>query len=191
MVLAAAAAAPTVGPAHTKYRMIEQRQLPPGSSVYFPLQELNDWMRDEESFWIAKGVRHVRFEFGPNRVIVRGDVDFVKAIHAASQGGSDSMVASLVGRLLSGERPVEVVARMVSGNGRARVDLDRITVSGVPLEGPALDLLIQNYLHPAFPEAHVAEWFDFDFRVDRVAVSAAGAQVYLAPPAAAPKPLRP
>ena len=188
---AVTAAAPTVGPAHTKYRMIEQRKLPPGSSVYFPVQELNDWMRDEESFWIPTGVRHVRFEFGPNRVIVRGEVDFAKAVHASSQGGTESMVAALVGRMLSGERPVEVTARIASENGRARVDLDRILVSGVPLEGPALDLLVQNYLRPAFPEAHVAEWFNFDFQVDRLAVSVSGAQVYLAAPAVATKPLRP
>ena len=101
------------------------------------------------------------------------------------------MVAALVGRMLSGERPVEVTARIASENGRARVDLDRILVSGVPLEGPALDLLVQNYLRPAFPEAHVAEWFNFDFQVDRLAVSVSGAQVYLAAPAVATKPLRP
>ncbi len=39
--------------------------------------------------------------------------------------------------LFAGERPVMVTARFSSANGKARVDVERVEISGVPIQGSA------------------------------------------------------
>lgn len=171
MWAAALWAATPAGPARIKYSAIESRKLPSGTTVVYSVKELQDWLHDEEPFWAAQGIRHMRFELGGNRATGWADVDFVKAVHA------DGFRAVLLERLLGGERPVQVVARIESRAGKARVDLERVSISGVPLEGAALDFLIENYVRPGYPEAHVAEWFGLDFGVDRVLVQPEGVRI--------------
>jgi len=81
--------------------------------------------------------------------------------------------------LFAGERPVTVTVRFESRNGRARVDVDRVEVSGVPIEGATLDFLIQNWLRPTFPDVKINEWFELGYRIDRLTVSPGGTAVFI------------
>jgi hypothetical protein len=59
------------------------------------------------------------------------------------------------------------------------VDVDRVEVSGVPIEGDALDFVIRNFLRPTFPDVMVDQWFDLGFRIDHFTVSPTGVSVFI------------
>jgi hypothetical protein len=82
--------------------------------------------------------------------------------------------------LFAGEHPVTVTARFESANGRARVDVERVEISGVAIEGRALDFVIAQYVRPTFPDVKVNEWFPLRFGVDRFAVAPGGLTVLMA-----------
>ena len=102
-------------------------------------------------------------------------IDFLKLRQAATGEQPGWLMKSL----FSGERQVSVTAHFESKNRRARVNVDRVEVSGVPIEGTTLDFLIQNWLRPTFPDVKINEWFDLGFRMDRFTVSPAGASVFI------------
>ena len=54
--------------------------------------------------------------------------------------------------------------------GKATVDLKRVEVSGIPIEGAALDFLVENYLIPNYPDAKIGRPFALHKRVDRIGV---------------------
>ena len=82
-------------------------------------------------------------------------------------------------QLLQGEHPVTVTAHIDSGGGRATVDVQRVEVSGVVIEGRMLDYLIQNYLLPYYPDAKVGQPFELSHRIDRLDVQPARVDVIL------------
>jgi hypothetical protein len=73
-------------------------------------------------------------------------------------------------KLLAGEHPVRVTARIKSGAGRAVVDVEKVEISGVTIDGKMLEYLIQNFLIPQFPEAKVGRPFELAHRIDRLEV---------------------
>ena len=97
-------------------------------------------------------------------------VDFLK-LRKAATGQEPGWVMK---NLFSGERPVVVTARLTSRAGKARVDVERVEVSGVPLEGRALDFVIDDYIRPTFPTTKVSEWFQLGYHLDHVTISPAG-----------------
>ena len=82
-------------------------------------------------------------------------------------------------QLLQGEHPVTVTAQVQSGGGRATVNVQRVEVSGIVVEGRMLEYLIQNYLLPYYPEAKVGEPFELSHRIDRIDLQPARVDVIL------------
>ncbi|MDE3195594.1 MAG: hypothetical protein KGN84_04580, partial [Acidobacteriota bacterium] len=78
-----------------------------------------------------------------------------------------------------GERPVVVKARFESRNGRARVDVERVEISGIAIEGSALDFVVENYVRPTFPDVKVNEWFGLRHGIDHFAVAQPGVTVVM------------
>ena len=102
-------------------------------------------------------------------------VDFLKLRQAAT--GEDP--GWIMKNLFAGERQVTVTGRFESRNRRARVDVDRVEVSGVPIEGATLTFLVDNFLRPTFPDVKVDEWFALGFHMERFTVSPAGVSVFV------------
>jgi hypothetical protein len=73
-------------------------------------------------------------------------------------------------RLLDGERPVSVTARIRSGGGKATVDVQSVEISGLTIDGKTLDFLIQNFLLAMYPDAVVGKPFDLRHRIDRLEI---------------------
>jgi hypothetical protein len=71
-------------------------------------------------------------------------------------------------KLLDGERPVSVTARIQSGGGKATVDVQSVEISGLTVDGKMLDFLIQNFLLPMYPDAVVGKPFELGNRIDRL-----------------------
>jgi hypothetical protein len=118
-------------------------------------------------------VRDVRVELGDGRATGYATIDFLK-IRQAATGEEPGW---LLKNLFAGERPVVVTARFASEHGRARVDVERVEISGSAIEGHTLEFVIEDYLRPTFPDVVVNEWFGLRFGIERFTVTRAGVSV--------------
>lgn len=165
--------------AQRKFDAIEYGRMQPGATVTLTSAELNSWMQEEAKSIAGDSVRKLRLELGEGRASGYASIDFLKLKQRTGE-----TPGFLLRQLLAGERPVALTVRFLSRNGRAKVDVERIEISGIPLEGAALDFLIQTYLHATFPEAKIGEWFLLDKHVDHFAAHARGVDVLVRDPRA-------
>ena len=165
-------AAPTF---QDKISLLQHGHLPAGNRLTFSAAELYQWLEADAGYWAAYGATNLRFTLGQGRATAFADVDFLKARKAAT--GEDS--GWLLRNLFSGRKPVVVTARFFSVSGRARVDVERVEVNGIPVEGRALDFLVQDFVRPNFPDARVSEWFPMDYHVDHFTVAPTGVTFYV------------
>ena len=142
-----------------KFDDIEAGKLRPGSRVVMTARELDAYVAREA----PTGVRNPRVELQSG--VAKGDalIDFGKVRRA--QGYRPGWLMS---KLLEGERPVSVTARISSGNGKATVDVQKVEISGVQIDGRTLDFLIQNFLLAMYPEAAVGRPFELGHRIERL-----------------------
>jgi hypothetical protein len=161
--------------ARIKLDLIEGGQAPRGSRIAFSAAELNAWVVEEAALHAPQGARNPRIVLGTGIATGYVDIDFLKLRQAAT----GEAPGWLLKNLFSGERPVKVVARFQSRAGRARVDVDSVEVSGIPIEGRALDFALEAFVRPSFPYATVSQWFDMQYGVERFAVSPAGVAVFI------------
>ncbi len=172
-----AANAPDYQSALRKFDLIRSHRAGPGAVVLNP-REINAYVRAEAPKIAREGIREPRVELGNGRATGYAFIDFAKLRKA--QGKPMGWFAS---RLLGGERPVRVDARIVSGGGRATVNLERVEVSGLPLTGNTLDYLVHNYLQSYFPSARPNQPFELAHNIDRLEVRPSGVGVVIAPAA--------
>ena len=85
----------------------------------------------------------------------------------------------LMSKLLDGDRPVSVTARIRSAGGRATVDLQRVEISGVAIDGGTLDFLIENVLLPLYPNAVLGRPFELGHRIEKLDVRPAAVAVLI------------
>ena len=153
-----------------KLDQIEAGKLRPGTRVLMTSQELSGWAAHE----VPAGVRDPKVELGAGTATGSAMVDFGKVRRA--QGKPPGWI---MGRLLDGERPVRVSVRIQSAKGMATVDVQRVEVSGLQIEGQMLDFLIQNFLLAMYPDAAVGRPFEIGSRVDRLEVTPGTAAVVI------------
>jgi hypothetical protein len=168
---AATAAYSDYSSARQKIDAIESGRLRAGSRVHLTYPELTAWVAHEA----PAGVRNPRILVSsPGVATGTAVVDFLKLRRA--QGAEPGWLMS---QLLDGERPVKVTARIRSGNGRATVDVQRVEIGGMAIEGSMLDFLIRNVLLPLYPNAAIGRPFELGDRIDRFDVQPAGVGVVI------------
>ena len=170
-----AAAPPPADSAHQKVARIEAATLPAGTRVEFSAAELVAWATDEARIYAPGAARDIRLQLGAGSATGSVTIDFLKLRQAATHEDPGWLMRNL----FAGERQVVVRARFDSRNRRARVDVDRVEVSGVPIEGATLEFLVQNWLRPTFPDVKVNQWFELGFRMDRFTVAPGGVSVFI------------
>jgi hypothetical protein len=154
-----------------KMDSIESDRLRTGTRVEFAPVELSAFAEKEA----PAGVRNARLQLvAPEVVTGSALVDFGKVRRA--QGDPPGWLMS---KLLDGERPVSVTARIRSSGGRATVDVERVAVSGITIDGRTLEFLIQNVLLPLYPSAVVARPFELGHRIERLDVGTASVGVVI------------
>lgn len=157
-----------------KFDLIESERLKPGSKVTLSGRELNAYVDRELPRVAPDGVREPKLELGAGSAVGSALVDFVKL--RSAQGSPPGW---LMRQLLAGEHPVTVTARITSGGGRATVDLERVEVSGITIEGRMLDFLIRNYLLTYYPDAKVGQPFELAHHIERFDIKPAQVDVIL------------
>jgi hypothetical protein len=157
--------------AKQKVGAIEGGRLRAGSRVTLTYPELTAWVMHEA----PAGVRNPQLKVSaPGIATGSALIDFGKIQRA--QGNEPSWLMS---KLLDGERPVSVRARIRSSGGQATVDVERVEVSGIALDGSTLDFLIRNVLVPMYPNAVVGRPFELGDRIERLDVQPAGVGVVI------------
>ena len=157
--------------AQQKFAQIEAERLRAGARVMLSLPELTAYAEHE----LPAGVTHPHLEVPrPGVAVGTATVDFGKVRRA--QGYHPGWLMS---RLLDGERPVSVTARIDSGNGKATVRLQRVEISGLEIEGSSLDFLIENFLLPLYPDATVDRPFELGHRIEKLDLQPAAVGVLI------------
>jgi hypothetical protein len=150
-----------------KFKEIDTSQAKPGARVAISSQELNAYVENELPTVAPPGIRKPHVELQGNNIATGSAlIDFLKL--RSAQGKTTNW---LLRKMLEGEHEVKVTTKVTSGNGSAKVDLQRVEVGGLPIQGAALDFLIQNYLLPNYPEAKIGKPFALHKRVDRIEVA--------------------
>ena len=160
--------------AKNKFDMIQSDRLKPGERLTLSPRELNAWVEQEAKKAVPVGLRNPAIQLGNETATGTAMVDFGKLRRAQGQEPG-----WLMSRLLDGERPVKVTARLRSSNGRAVVDVQRVEISGLVVEGRLLDYLIQNYLLPRYPEAKIGQPFQLGHNVERIDVKPSAVAVFI------------
>ena len=157
--------------AKQKLDLIEAGRLRTGARVNLTYPELDAWVAHE----MPDGVRNPRVVVSTYGVATgRAVVDFAKVRRA--QGSPPGW---LMEKLLEGERPVSVTARIRSSGGTATVDVERVEISGVTIDGNTLDFLIRNILLPLYPQAVVGKPFELGHRIERLDVAPAAVGIMI------------
>jgi hypothetical protein len=172
------AAASLAGAAYNDYASAKQKvdsieadSLRSGARVILTFPELNAWVAKEA----PAGVRNPQLRATAREVASGGAlIDFGKLERSAGR-----QPGWLMSKLLDGERPVSVTARIRSSAGRATVDIERVEISGIVIDGRTLDFLIENFLLPMYPDAIIGRPFELGHRIDRIDVSPSAVAVLL------------
>jgi hypothetical protein len=157
-----------------KFAFIEEDRAPAGARIWIGVKELNAYAAVEALQVVPKGLRNPRLELGQGSAIAYASVDLLKV-----QELKASPPNPLLAWFLSGERPLEIKARIQSGQGRATVYLDEMSLSGVSARGVVLDFLVENFLLPFYPTAAIGRPFALQHGVERVEVTPAGVTVVI------------
>lgn len=149
-----------------KFQSLEKQTMKPGTRVAISAAELNAYVQTELPEISPRGIRDPRVELqGGNVATGRAIINFLQLRTARGKETSWMMR-----KLLEGEREVAVTTHVTSGGGKATVDVQRVEVSGIPIQGAALDFLIENYLIPNYPDVKIGRPFALHKRIDRIEV---------------------
>jgi hypothetical protein len=148
--------------AQRKIDGIESDRLRPGARVELTPRELNAYAEHN----VPAGVSNPQIQVTePGTATGSALVDFGKL-----QRSLGYQPGWLLSKLLDGERPVSVTARIHSSGGQATVDVQSVQVSGLKIDGATLDFLIRNVLLPVYPGAVVGRPFDLGHRIQSLEV---------------------
>ena len=157
--------------AKQKFDLIESDRLRAGSRVELSVRELDAYAERE----VPEGVRNPRLQLvAPGVATGTAMMDFGKLRRALGY-----QTGWLMSKLLDGDRPVSVTVRIHSAAGRATVDLQRVEISGVVIDGGTLDFLIQNIFLPLYPNAVLGRPFELGHRIERLDVGTAAVAVLI------------
>jgi hypothetical protein len=157
--------------ARHKLDLIDSDRLRPGAKVTLTPRELNAYVAHE----VPPGVRDTKLQIvSPGVATGSALIDFGKVRRA--QGHPPGWLMS---KLLDGERPVSVTARILSANGHATVNVQRVQVSGVEIDGRTLEFLMQNLVIPLYPNAAVDRPFQLGHRIERLEVEPAAVGIVI------------
>ena len=167
------AADPLADSAQKKLDSISDSKLKPGAVVTLSPAEINAWLHEKATKAFPEGMRNEHIDLGSGTADGSALVDLTKI------SKTKNSVNPLIARLIEGERPLRVVIRVESANGRATVFLTRVELSGVAIDGSILDFLIKHLVQPRYPDIKINEPFDLDFDIDRVEIQPAGVRVVI------------
>ena len=174
LVLAHAATPDDLNTATSKIDAIKSDHLRAGTGIILTLPELNAWVASQ----LPDGVHNARLKVdAPGVATGTAMVDLAKVSRAK---GFDP--GWLLSRLLEGDRPVRVTARVEAANGSATVTVEHVEIGGLEIDAKTLEMLVQYVLLPIYPSAVVGKPFEMSHNIDRVDIAPATVTVVIGKP---------
>jgi hypothetical protein len=154
-----------------KFDEISSERLRPGTRVTIPMRELNAWVADA----VPAGVRETKVSVPSDGVAVGSAlVDFARL-----ESGQGHRPGWLMQKLLEGERPVRVTARIRSGGGECTVDVQRVEIADIQIDGNTLQFLLDHFLLAMYPDAKVGRPFELEHHMEKLDVQPAAVTVVM------------
>jgi hypothetical protein len=160
--------------ARQKIDSIETDKAAAGSRIFISTAEANAYAEEEAHSQGGDGVHNPRMWFGESTVSGSARLDFVKLQTARGQAPG-----WLVRKIIEGEREVAARVRVDSANGECRVDIEEVKVDGYTVPKAVIDILIEYYLMPRFPDAKIGQRFQLQHRVQRFEIKPQGVTVVI------------
>ncbi len=135
---------------------------PSQTPTEFTENEVNAYMASGH-IKLPVGVHSVRFQGRPGVVTANARVDFDEI-----RKGTASFNPLLA--VFSGVHDVVVVAHVHGTGGQALVHIDSVALDGVEIPRFALELFVEEYLKPKYPDVGMDSRFDLPNRIDTAVV---------------------
>ena len=162
--------------AKRKIELIGNDLAPRGSTISLTPTELSAYAKGEIERAGEDGIRNPQVKLGDGVATGMALVDFNKLMD--SSGKSPNW---LLARLLEGEKQVAATVRMESSKGMATVHVERVEISGLTLDGSALQFLIKQVFLPRYPDAKIGEPFELGHNMEEIQVRPANVAVKITP----------
>lgn len=134
-------------------------------TTHFSENEVNAYL-NSGAVKIPAGVHNLRL-VGDEGVVVgtaRADFDEIKA---GRRGSLNPLLA-----LFSGVHDIRVSAHTVGRGGVGVVDVDSVEIDGTPVPRVAIELFVDHYLKPKYPEVGMHSTFQMPEQIDSATVGA-------------------
>ncbi len=161
--------------AHSKIALIEYDRARPGAVITLDGVELAAYANEQAGIIAPGAVRGLTLTLTPGHAEATAYINFLKVRQAG--GESDNW---LVQQLLDGERKVTIRVKFSSQPKQERVDVERVEVEDVFVQGNTLDFLLRQFVIPSFPDAQVNRWFALGHNIERLDVKSGEATVVIA-----------
>jgi hypothetical protein len=131
-------------------------------STQINADEVNAWFR-EGGYRLPQGVQKVVFHGQPDNIQANATVDF-----DAVKEGRRNLNPLL--SMFSGVHEVEVTATASAQNGQGHVNVQSVSIDGVGVPHLALELFVNKYLKPKYPNVGLENDFQMPDRIDTATV---------------------
>ena len=123
---------------------------------------MNAWFR-EGGYKLPQGVEKVIFHSQPDAIIADATVDF----DAVKQGKRN---LNPLLSMFSGVHEVQVTAAASAQNGQGHVVIQAVSIDGVEVPHLALELFVNKYVTPKYPNVGLDNQFAAPDRIDSATV---------------------
>lgn len=138
------------------------RPHPDPAPTTFTEQEVNAYLASGK-VKLPAGVQSVNLQGAPGVITGAAKVDFDRI-----REGSHSSNPLL--SMFSGVHDVVVVAHAHGSGGKGYVDVDSVSLDGVEIPEFVLELFVERYLHPKYPQIGIDSVFALPDRIDTATV---------------------
>ncbi len=131
-------------------------------SAQINADEVNAWFADG-GYKLPKGVEKVVFHSQTDTIVADSTVDF-----DAIKEGKRNLNPLL--SMFSGVHEVQVTANASATNGEGQVNIQSVSIDGVSVPRIALELFVNKYLKPKYPNLGLDNQFRMPDRIDSAVV---------------------
>ncbi len=156
----AAAASATAKLEHVEQNA--ERPTPNPAPTVFTDREINAYLASGE-VKKPKGVRSLVVSGEPGVVTARATIDF-DAITAGARSPNPLL------SLFSGVHDVDASAHAAGAGGRGQVHIDSVAIDGITVPRMALELFVDHYVRPRYPNVGIDSTFKLPERIDTATV---------------------